>query len=337
MPQRDTFAPLNQFRTPPRGLGQNVDMTGGETDPLAELKEIQAQTQQQEIQAMQMRQLALARSAQETKMQEETEKSLAAIEVAKAEREEAAANRAQAHKDRMAAMAPPPPAEPGGSLQERFMVKVLEQGEQSQKQVLDLKDDVIAGMKEELAAVRQETRDLVAGKGQGRPYDQMEEDLGRLKSLRELILSFTPTPQLAALGAETNMSIQQIQMTQEFELRREQMVNEREERQRRWDDERQRRTDELEVRRQELEVSRDRNKVLGDTLQSITPKIADAFGGMRTGPPPRPAYGGGPVAAEEGPNGSVLCLNCGTPIPIFPDSVHIQCPACGNTYDLNRD
>lgn len=337
MPPRDPFSPLNVAKQslPPRGIGQNVDMTSQPSDPLTALRQMQMQGQQSELERIQMRHLQQAQEREEAQAQAAIEKAELETEEARAAREELVQQRAEARKARMAQNG----SGGEGSLTERLIIRSLEQGEESQKQVAQMRESMVEQLSGELTQMRQEMREMMAGPDRGKPYDVLSGDLTRLKEIRELIKSYEYTPATAALGAETSLTIKQLEMKQDFELRKDQLQMEREERQRKWDQERDDREAERQVRLQEIEVRRERDQMLGRTLDSVAPRIADAFSGMQGGPPHHPGYGGGPVEAQEGPNGSVLCLKCGTPIPIGPESAKIECPnpECRETFDLTRD
>ena len=339
MPQRDPFSPrsLAEQSLPPRGIGQNVDLTGGGKpgDPLAALRQMQMQGQQSELERIQMRQLQQAQEREAALAQAQIEKAELETEEARAAREELVQQRAEARKARLAQNG----SSPEGSLTERLIIRSLEQGEESQKQVAQMRESMVDSLSQELTQMRQEMRQMMAGPDRGKPYDVLSGDLTRLKEIRELIKSYEYTPATAALGAETSLTIKQLEMKQDFELRKDQLQMEREDRQRKWDEEREARQEERQLRQQEIEARRERDQMLGRTLDQVTPRIAEAFSGLHSGPQAQPGYGGGPVEAVEGPNGSVLCLKCGTPIPIYPDSRHIECPnpECKETFDLTRD
>lgn len=226
----------------------------------------------------------------------------------------------------------------GSDLMTLMLTKLMQDQESARAEAATVRQTMTEQLTAQLAEFRQDMRaQMAGGEAKRPPAVELEENIGQLSALRNAMAEFLPRAQLATAGGDIDTTIRQLQLQQDFELRKEQMVMERERLTREWDERRDAREKEIQLQREELLVRERRNQTLANTLDRFTPRLADALSGLAPGTPPA-AGGGGGSAPERIPGqaGTLHCLNCQTPIVISVADSQVTCPRCGRVYPLNR-
>ncbi|MGH7639491.1 MAG: hypothetical protein ACREN7_00165 [Candidatus Dormibacteria bacterium] len=327
-PPPDPNSPISVAQA--RGLPRSVQMTDpdGKADPLQMADQMRQRQQMEEMQRMRMSQLQSEQTREQARLRAETSQADLQTLEADAKRVELQERLEEFRRARAGG------GDGAPSLTDRLLDQMLQEAQTARQDAQALREQTQQELRGELARMRDEMSRQIAHPTEERPIDALAQNLTQLKDLRELFRATDPTPSWSGPAGDVNLTIKQMEMQQDFELRREQMQMEREERNRKWEEAKSQRDEERALRLAELNQRRERDHMLGTALNDVMPRIGDAFGGMR----PAPAQGGG----EAGPPGgteTIYCTRdgCGAPIVVGPHDTQVICPNCKYVYAIGRN
>ncbi len=324
-PPAEPSTPLGYVQS--KGLPRNMALSGsGGGDPAAAMEDrLRQRRRMEKVEEIQMNELVRDQQREDSKAKAETAEADARTAKAEAEKLEATERAEELKRSHGGA---------AGSMSERLLDQMLQESQAARQDAQGLREQTQAELRGELARMREDMREQLAHPTRERPLDALAENLSQLKDLRELFRATDPSPVWSGTAGEVNLTIKELEIRQAFELQRERMTMEREERNRQWEEAKAQRDEESQLRLAELQQRRERDHMLGTALNDVMPRIGDAFGGIRA-ERSAPAQGGGePADGTE----TVYCTQegCGTAMVVGPQDMQAICPKCHHVYQIGR-
>jgi len=326
-----------------RGLPNTVEMPGqgpGALDPITQQLAATHQRQAAErLQQIQMSELEREQAAADARARAEQAKAQLEQARAEVETQEIMEHIRAVREERQQRTS----GGGGNDLMGMFLNKMMEDQAAARLEASQLREKMSEGLAQELAQFRSDIRRQLAGPDEKRaPASQLADQIGQLSELRQVLAEFLPQPAMLAAGKDLDLTIRQIEVTQDFQLRQEQMRMQQAQAQREWDERKEQRALEMQLRQQELYQKQERNERLAGMLDRVTPRLADALSGMSPGGSAAPPLGGGlapPPDPQSVPDsgGSLQCVNCNTPIPVKLGDTELTCSGCGHVYKVGHD
>lgn len=321
-----------------KGLARQISMRSGAsgTNPLTEtVAAIQQQQAAEKLQQFQMEEIERAHRASVQQAQTEEAKARNEQLMAEAQSEQISEQLARIRESRGGGQ--------GNDMMTLMLTKLMQDQESARAEAANVREKMTDSLATQLAEFRADMRAQMAGVSSKRPpADELAENISQLTALRNVMSEFLPRAQITNAGGDIDITIKQLQLQQDFELRKEQLNMEREARQREWDERKAQRDAEIRLRQMELGVKDRRNTEFSNMLKPMISRAADALGEVGAPAGARgPAMGGGPGAppvAEKmvGDAGTLHCLDCNTPIPIKASDTVVTCPGCQRVYPLHN-
>lgn len=343
---RDAYTPQEVARA--RGLPASIEMLGGAggSDPLTQMvQSVKQKRQVERLQAVQMAELEREQLAEEARARAEQAK--AELERAKAEAE---TQELLGHIEETRNARREQQIGGGNDLVGMLLSRLLEEQSAARAEASGLRERMTESLSQQLAEFRADVRRQMAGTEERRPpASQLADQVGQLTELRNVLSEFLPKPSLVSANGDIDVTIRQLELQQDFQLRMEKLTMERDERNRRWEERQEQRKLEVQLRQQELLLKGERNQRLANMMDQVAPRLADALSGMGPGvgaaPAPPALAGGGPATPPPAPapretvpdsGGQLHCLDCHFPIPVKLGDTELTCPQCGRVYQLQH-